>query len=89
MDIYLVRFTLFTKPQGVTLAYSRVLPFSSTGYSDRGPLTAGFKSTTELVAKLEEVGLPVKIAACNEHPTENYSVTEEQLAQLGFTGKPY
>ncbi|MGC1295514.1 MAG: hypothetical protein WA869_10760 [Alloacidobacterium sp.] len=86
MDNCQVRFQIFSKPGGITIAYARVENLSQHGFVARGHLATDFESVDQLKGKLREVGLPQEIAV----PThESYSVTEEQLARLGFTGEPY
>jgi hypothetical protein len=86
MDIYQVRFQIFSKPGGITIAYAKGGNLSQRGFAARGHLATDFESVDQLKEKLREVGLPQEIAVPSH---ETYGVTEEQLVRLGFTGKPY
>jgi hypothetical protein len=85
MDIYTVRFTIFNKPDGITLSYSRWVQYGSAGFSDRGRLAADFPSVSILKERLLALSLPVEIAECNQNPNAIYSISEDQLAALGFS----
>lgn len=79
-----VSFSVFEFAGSIRIAFHH-LPVQPFTHEVSSPLSAPFLTEAELISTLEQVGLPLEIAAANQHyPRKIYAVTLEQLLRLGF-----